>query len=236
MSQDARPDYTGSELDAMSVAVNYHRWILEEFMPYLGRSVAEVGAGIGSVSRLLLNYAAIDRLVAFEPSNNMFPHLEAELRGERRAAAVNDFFSAKYAQTGFDSVVYINVMEHIADDRQEMATACSALRPNGHVLIFVPALPWLYSEFDRQIGHFRRYTKATLQAAAQKAGLVPVKLRYFDAAGILPWFVNFKLLRRGGVGNSVAVYDRLVVPPMKRFERLVPPPLGKNLLLVARKN
>jgi SAM-dependent methyltransferase len=234
MSGDGKPDYPGKDLEAMAFAVNYHRWIIDEFAPYLGDTVAEVGAGIGSVSRLLLR-KPITRLVAFEPSGNMYPVLAETLRGEDRASAVNDFFTPQYAQAGFDSAVYINVLEHIEDDRGELANALRALRPGGHLLVFVPALAWLYSDFDRHIHHFRRYAKGALASLVGDAGFTLVKARYFDLAGIIPWYVNFVLLKNSIGSTRVSLYDRLAVPVMRRVESAVAPPIGKNVLLVATK-
>jgi SAM-dependent methyltransferase len=234
MSDDTTRHYPGKDLEAMSFAVSYHEWILDEFAPYLGSVVAEVGAGIGSVSKLLLA-RRIERLAAFEPSDNMYPLLEAELRHEPRAEAVHDFFSPRDARAGFDSVVYLNVLEHIRDDRAELRTALEALRPQGHLLLFVPALAWLYSDLDRRIGHVRRYAKNDLARLVTDAGFTIVKARYFDLAGVVPWYVHCVVLRNSLGSGSVALYDKLVVPAMRRVERRLPPPLGKNVLLVGRK-
>lgn len=234
MANDSAAPYPGKELEAMSFAVNYHRWILDEFESYFGETTAEVGAGIGSVSRLILG-RGVTRLYAFEPSPNMFPLLEKELRCDEGAQAVNDCFSPKYVQSGVDSIAYINVMEHIQDDRAEFALAHEALRANGHLLLFVPALPWLYSDFDKQLGHFRRYTMKGVTGLLKDAGFSLVTARYFDLAGIIPWYVNFVLLRRSLGHRGVSAYDRLVVPLMRRVESRLVPPLGKNLLIVARK-
>lgn len=234
MSNDTTPHYPGKDLEAMSFAVNYHKWIIDEFEPYLGETVAEVGAGIGSISKLLLG-KRIKRLLAFEPSHNMYPLLEKELRQEERARAVNDFFSPRYTQEGFDSVVYINVLEHIQDDRTELANALEALKPKGHLLLFVPALAWLYSDLDKQVGHFRRYTKKDLSYLVRNVGFTLVKARYFDLAGIIPWYVNFVLLRNSIGSGSVSLYDKLAVPTMRRIESAVPPPIGKNVLLIGKK-
>ena len=105
----------------------------------------------------------------------------------------------------------------------------------GSILVFVPALPWLYSRLDRQVGHVRRYLKPGLVKLVEQAGLRTVRAHYFDIAGILPWYVNFVLLGNSIGGASVSAYDRLVVPLMRRVERLVPPLVGKNIVLVARK-
>ncbi len=233
MSNSAAPQYFGKDLEAMSFARNYHQWILEELRPFLGSNVAEVGAGVGSFSELLLG-AALTRLTAFEPSQNMFPALAARLEADPRATAINDFFGPAHAGANFDSLVYVNVLEHVEHDVAELEQARAALAPDGHVLIFVPALPWLYSELDRQVGHFRRYTRKSLLAVTEAAGFRCVQARWFDIAGILPWYVNFTLLRNPIGAGSVSAYDRFVVPPMRRLERLLPPPIGKNLLLVAR--
>ena len=234
MSREALPRYPGKELEAMSFAANYHRWIIDELAPFLGETVAEVGAGVGSVSRLLLG-KPIRRLFAFEPSRNMYPMLAEALRHDERATAINDYFGPRHAQAGFDSIAYINVLEHIEDDRAELANALEALRPNGHLLVFVPALAWLYSDFDRQVGHFRRYTKRALGDLVTGAGFTLVKARYFDLAGVIPWYVNFVLLRRSMGSGSVSLYDRLAVPLMRPLESAVAPPIGKNVLLIARK-
>lgn len=225
--------YPGKELEALSIAVNYHRWIVDEIEPYLGKAVAEVGAGVGSVSQLILE-KDVTRLLAFEPSSNLYPLLAQNLAAEKRARTINDFFSPKY-EPGLDSVLYINVLEHIEDDRAELGRALAALKPGGHLVIFVPALSWLYSDFDKQIGHCRRYTKSGLRRVVEEAGFGVTRARYFDVAGIIPWYVNFVLLRNSIGSRSVSLYDRLVVPVMRVAEGLIAPPLGKNVLLVARK-
>jgi SAM-dependent methyltransferase len=165
----------------------------------------------------------------------MFPMLAEGLRGDSRAVAVNDFFGAKHAAQGFDSILYINVLEHVDDDRAELANAWQALKPGGHLLVFVPALQWLFSDFDTQVGHLRRYGRAALKAEAQAAGFAIVKARYFDMAGVLPWYINFVLLRRPMGSGSVSLYDKVVVPASRFLESLLPPPIGKNILMVARK-
>jgi SAM-dependent methyltransferase len=226
--------YPGKELEAMSFAVNYHRWIVDEIKPFLGRTVAEVGAGIGDLSSLLIA-AGVERLFAFEPSSNLYPTLAPRLEKEPGATAINGFFDPGLLPDRVDAACYINVLEHIEDDLGELRTAADAIRPDGHLLIFVPALSWLYSHVDREVGHFRRYARRELLERVTGCGFEPVRARYFDIAGILPWYVNFVLLKRPLAAGNVRAYDRLVVPPMRRLERWIKPPIGKNLLLVARR-
>lgn len=226
--------YEGTELEAMSFAVNYHRWIRDEFSPYLGERIVEVGAGIGDFSRLLLETGP-HRLYAFEPAENLFPRLAQDVGQRPEVSAFNSVFEVERLSEKVSSIVYVNVLEHIEDDVGELRKAHAALEPGGHLLVFVPALQWLYSKADGELGHFRRYHKKELRALAEDAGYTVLRLRYFDFAGIIPWWVYFVLMRRSFGSGPVSAYDRFVVPVMRPLERLITPPVGKNLLLVAQK-
>lgn len=232
----ARLEYPGRDLEAMSFADGYHRWIRDEFRPYLGTEVAEVGAGSGDFSRLLLE-TPIRRLLAVEPADAMFARLGDALAGDPRAEPRNGFLSEMIDEVEgtLDTVVYVNVLEHVEHHGDEVELMRRALLPGGHACIFVPALPWLYSRFDASIGHFRRYRKGELETLLRDGGLEVVRSRYFDAAGVLPWLLFYRLLGRSLAARDVEVYDRLVVPVMRRIESVVRPPVGKNLLVVARK-
>lgn len=233
---DGRPQYFGRDLEAMAFAARYHRWILGEFHPYLGRAVAEVGAGTGSFTKLLLERVA--RLTAFEPSANMFPQLAESMAGRPGVTLVNDFFgpAATSTEARFDTVLYVNVLEHVEDDSGEVAAMYQALESGGHALVFVPALASLYSDLDRTLGHFRRYHRKSLRSLFEQAGFEIVKCNYFDFAGIVPWYLAFVLMKKTISPGKVSIYDRLVVPVMRILEGLIPPPVGKNLLLVAKKH
>jgi SAM-dependent methyltransferase len=235
MPPNEAPQYFGKDLEAMSIANNYHQWILAEFFPYLGRSVAEVGAGSGNFSTLLLQ-TNISSLTAFEPSPNMYPLLQETLSKDERARAVNGFFDGVHPGEHFDSVLYVNVLEHIEDDAAELANVYDALHPGGHLLIFVPALPCLFSGFDRQAGHLRRYRKKHLVGLVQRSGYAIIKARYFDITGIIPWYINFVLRKKEFTSGGISLYDRMVVPVMRVLEGLIPPPIGKNILMVAKKD
>lgn len=228
--------YEGRDLEAMSFARRYHLWILSIFRPFLGKVVAEVGAGSGDFSELLLE-ESIDRLVAVEPSGKMYGLLKQRIGPDPRAQCVNDFFlniSDQY-EGRFDSIVYVNVLEHIEHDREELRGAYRALRPGGSICIFVPALSFLYSAHDASIGHFRRYHKRQLASLVESAGFAVVRARYFDIAGILPWLIFMKYLRSEPDTVKVKLYDRFVVPVMRAAETLCPPPMGKNIVLIAQK-
>jgi SAM-dependent methyltransferase len=230
--RDHGDSYFGRDLEAMSFAENYHEWVLSHFDAFLQGRIAEVGAGSGNLSRMLLKRTGIRELCCFEPSSNMFPLLEKRLQGESRATCTNGFFGGG---EGFDGILYANVLEHVEDDENELRIVHGALRPGGSLLVFVPAGRWLYSDFDRSIGHYRRYTKNELAAKVKSAGFVVQTCRYLDSVGVVPWYLAFVLLRKSLSPGNVSVYDRLVVPWLRRIETVLPPPFGKNLVLVATK-
>ena len=228
--------YFGKDLEAMSFAINYHQWIADEFAPHIGSCVAEVGAGTGNFSEFILRGGA-EKLFAFEPSLNMYPLLKKKFVSDKRVEVRNVIFGAcsnEFAEA-FDSVLYINVLEHIESDSEELRIAYRTLKFGGSLLIFVPALQWLYSELDYKLGHFRRYHKKGLCEVVTDAGFKVTRVRYFDIAGIIPWYLAFVLLRKNMTGGNISAYDRLVVPLMRLVEGFMTPPVGKNILLVARK-
>ncbi len=236
MHHTQAPEYFGRDLEAMWFARNYYAWVFDEFRPFLGKNVGEVGAGSGTFADFVLK-AGVSTLVAFEPSANMFPLLQQRLSRCHAALAVQGFLEthARAYREAFDSILYVNVLEHVEYDAQELSIARTTLQPNGYLLALVPAQPWLYSDFDRHVGHFRRYTKRGLRKLVECNGFSIVELKHFDVAGIIPWYVAYVLLKRTLTSGNVSAYDSIIVPVMRRIEQLVPPPIGKSLILIARK-
>ena len=228
--------YEGKDLEAMFFAQNYHRWVISIFKPYLGKKIAEVGAGSGNVSSMLL-LEKPQELVVVEPSDDMYPKLKENFLQNSSVVTVHSLFSEVYEKykNYFDSVVYVNVLEHVEHDAQELRYIHDSLLPGGHVCIFVPALPSLYSEFDASIGHYRRYTKQGLKKILEESGFEIVKITYFDFIGIIPWFIVFKLFRKKLSAGNTSAYDRFVVPFSKVVESILPVPVGKNIVAIARK-
>lgn len=229
-------EYEGSDLDAMASAQNYPKWIMEEFSPFLRGSVADVGAGTGNFSQFLLE-SGLQRLHAFEPCERMHQSLARRFPGEGRFASVNAYVTevAGDFEGTFDAVVYNNVMEHVEKDQEELEAVYRILRPGGRVLIFVPALSWLYSAFDKSLGHYRRYDREGGMELLLRSGFTVEVAKYVDVLGILPWWLCMKLLKGRLSPGKVSLYDKVGVPLTRRLEKWVSPPVGKNLLLVGRK-
>ena len=230
-------DYPGRDLEAMSEAVRYHRDILRIFSPHLGNRILEVGAGSGNISELILERQPA-HLYAVEPSDRMCEILRGRLRGNLNTSVhhslLSDFMETE-KEPGVDSVVSVNVLEHVQDDVGELAMMRAALRPGGHLCLWVPALPALHSRFDRSLGHVRRYRKRNLVRKLQHAGFVPVHVAYRDVVGMLAWFVVCRILGQELSPRKVGIYDGLVMPVTSLLGRRLNPPLGKNLMAIARR-
>jgi SAM-dependent methyltransferase len=234
--------YPGRELESMVFAINYHRWILDIFRPYLGKHIVEVGAGSGSFSELLLETKP-DRLDSIEPSSNMYPlladhfrHLKVGDNARAHQGSLLGCLDMLRKGKAPDSIIYVNVLEHVEDDVAELRGMHSLLRSQGHVLIFVPANMWLMSEMDRSLGHFRRYTMKELRSKCEKAGFTVKRCFHFDALGIGPWWLKYRLMKSTTMEpGAVRLYDRAVVPIARLLETLITPPVGKNLVLIAEK-
>lgn len=235
-------NYVGRDLEAMAFAVNYHRWILSIFKPYLGNRLVEVGAGTGLFSELLLELCP-ESLSLVEPSEKMHRFLTervTHISTTTKTAIYNALFldvaeQIKLTQAP-DSMIYVNVLEHIEDDKTELRASCETLSPGGRCFIFVPALPGLYGKFDRDVGHFRRYRKQELEERVRQAGYAIVKSAYFDIIGAPVWWTQYRLLKASKLRpGSVQLYDQLIVPITRAIETLLSPPIGKNIILIAKK-
>jgi SAM-dependent methyltransferase len=194
---------------------------------------------VGTITRRLLDADPDLSIVALEPAGNVFGDLASVAALTPRVSAAQHTLREYLAGSPepFDAVVYLNVLEHVEDDATELRLAASVLRPGGALLVFGPALEWLYSELDYKAGHYRRYSLRRLHRLARAAGFEILSLRYFDVVGVLPYLVVYRLLRRTAIsGSTLWGYDRLLVPVSRLLQRAVPrPPLGKNVVLVARK-
>jgi len=233
--------YVGKDLEAMSFAVNYHKWILDEFAGFLGKNIVEVGAGTGSFSEMILQTEP-EMLNLVEPSD-LYADLYANISKIENRTEINFYntiFSAVASEIAArkkpDSIIYVNVLEHIEDDAAELKLIRQTLSHGGRAFIFVPALERLYGEFDRRLGHFRRYRKLDLEEKCRNAGFKILVSKYFDFAGVLPWYIKYRLLNSTELGGAaVSLYDKLVVPVFRRLESTVNVPVGKNVLLIAEK-
>jgi SAM-dependent methyltransferase len=242
MGQEADPVfYEGHDLEALGDLPRYARWILRPFRPHLRGRVLEIGAGIGNIA---VHYAAaVDEAILLEPARNLQPALAARFAQHphvrTECGTLEEWLDSGRAQawaSRFDAIILVNVLEHIADDYGTIRRAAGLLRPGGKLLLFVPAVRWLYGTLDALVFHQRRYSRSRLVRVVQRAGLQARQVRWFDLAGMFPWLVAGRVLKQRRFNPTAAqVYDRCVVPVAALVERLLPVPLGKNLVCIAER-
>jgi SAM-dependent methyltransferase len=225
--------YGGEELDLFAHAINWKRYWSRKISPYLGTNILEVGAGTGT-NTLLLASDLQERWICLEPD----PHLAARLRSNLKAlvrrpallAAETGDLSSLAPDAKFDTILYIDVLEHIEADGQEMERAYQALLPGGHLIVLSPAHPFLYTAFDKGIGHFRRYTRRTLREAGPR-GHIPLCLFYLDSIGFFASLANRLLLRQKlPTLAQIHFWDRYLVPSSVRIDPLLGFRFGKTVI------
>jgi SAM-dependent methyltransferase len=228
--------YASDELDAMSDAVNYYNWIVERFQPYLGSRILEVGAGIGTFSDYLLRTAPGASFTLLEPAANNVPRLTDRLGARTNVRVLKAVLGEEIADASADSVVAVNVLEHVPDDADFLAHAHRVLAPGGHLLLFVPAGPGIFGSLDEAFEHYRRYTRVGLGGLVREAGFELLELRYSNLPGVLAWWLSGRILRRRTVTpGSVRLYDRVMIPWLRALERVWTPPRGQSLFMAARR-
>jgi SAM-dependent methyltransferase len=221
-----------SNLDNLDDADNYAGWIFELIEPHLGAEVLEIGAGHGTFTEMLARKAK--RVVASDLSERCISRLRERFSGAQSVEILHGSVESAAAHGPFDSVILINVLEHIEDDDGALAELGQLLRPGGRIILWVPAFSLLYSDFDRRIGHYRRYRRPGLRTQLSDAGFEVRDIRYVNAVGAVAWLVLARLLRRTPThGAPVKVFDRYFVPVLKRLERRWQPPFGQSVLAVA---
>jgi SAM-dependent methyltransferase len=227
---DAELAYT---LDNLDDAANYSGWIFELIEPYLGDEVLEVGAGHGTFTGMLAGRAK--RVVASDISERCVGRLHDRFSGNSSVEILHGSIGSAASHGPFDSVVLINVLEHIEDDDGALRElAGSLLKPAGRTVLWVPAFPFLFSDYDRRIGHYRRYSLPGLRKQLADAGYDVQQIRYVNAVGAAAWLVLARLLRRTPTtGTPVKIFDKYFVPVLKRIERRWRPPFGQSVLAVA---
>jgi SAM-dependent methyltransferase len=226
----------GRTLEVFADTPRLNRWLYSKLQPDVRGEVLEIGSGIGNLSRLIVDDA--ERVIV----SDMELHYIDELR---RIFATNDRVDvvrydldasppAEITARPFDTIVAVNVVEHIADDHAAVATLSGLLSPGGKLVVWVPACPFAYGSLDRALGHYRRYTPATLADLLLGAGLRPGVPRYMNFFGLLGWALSSRVLRRERLSaQQIALFERLV--PLFRLEDRIRLPVGLGLYAAGEK-
>jgi ubiquinone/menaquinone biosynthesis C-methylase UbiE len=230
--------YAADDLEIMQQARRYADHVFGLFRSHVGARVLEVGCGIATMSRRLLEVA--DWVVGVEPNTNCAAMANRTLgdhpRFQLRVCHLEDCDASELASHRFDTVFCVNVLEHIADDVAALRTFRDVLVPGGRVLIFVPAVQAAYGPLDAALGHHRRYSKPSLAKVFREAGLQVVALRYTNPIGLLGWMYGAHVTKSTQHSpTQIRLFETLVAPWALPLERILVPPIGLSLVAVGEK-
>jgi glycosyltransferase involved in cell wall biosynthesis len=216
-------------------AGRYNRFIYDQFRARLGDEVVEIGAGVGNVSRFLLDRR---RLVLTEADPSFLATLRATFEGwegvEVRPLDVVEPRGVEELWGRFDTAICFNVVEHVKDEARAVANTARLLKPGGAAVFMVPAHQWLFGSLDSMIGHVKRYERAEFCELATAAGLEIVEARYLNPLAIAGWLLNGRILRRKMIpGLQLALFDRMTW--LTRALSSLGLPFGLSLFVVARR-
>jgi len=221
--------YPGGELELFEKAHVWKSYWSRRIARFVHGDVLEVGAGMGANTHALagLSYR---RWVALEPDRSLAGRIVLP-EGGRHSAVIGTVEDLAAAER-FDTILYLDVLEHIREDRAELARTGAHLNPGGVLVVLAPAVEFLFTAFDRRIGHFRRYTKRTLRSIAPP-GFSELEMAYLDSAGLLASLGNRLLLRASmPTAGQLSFWDRFLVPCSVRMDRLLCGAVGKSILAV----
>jgi SAM-dependent methyltransferase len=225
--------YPGSELELFAAAINWKTYWSQQIRPFIRGDILEVGAGIGS-NTSILDPGGAGRWLCLEPDPDLFACLVQALEkagGRRTYEFVSGTLRTLKGQQ-FDAIIYVDVLEHIEDDWDELNRAASCLRSRGHLIVLSPAHQCLFTPFDAAIGHVRRYNRATLQRISPP-GLSLVRLRYLDSLGLIASTANLLLLRQSMPTKvQLGFWDHWIVPVSQVLDPCLRYNVGKSIVAV----
>jgi SAM-dependent methyltransferase len=225
--------YVGEELTVFALAQRWKAYWSSRLRPWIQGDVLEVGAGLGTNTPIMHN-PAVRSWHCLEPDADLVATLRDAVSSVPSCTVTTGTVHS-LANQGYDAILYIDVLEHIREDRMELAAAAQRLRPGGHLIVLSPAHQFLFSQFDAAIGHYRRYTVKTLGACAPPDCEVE-QLFYLDSVGMLASLANRLLLRQEyPTAAQILAWDRYIIPASRILDPLARHRLGKTVIGVWRR-
>ena len=222
----------------LSERYNYNHWIYNNIKNFIGNNILEVGAGIGNITDFII---LRDKLTLIDIDQSYIDYLNAKYSFRNQSnfnvfrADIQNIEPSPLSETKYDTVICLNILEHLENDRKAVENMISLLQPAGRLIILVPALNTLHGSMDISFGHYRRYNKKQLRILIQGQNLDIVKFYYLNFLGLFGWFINGRIFKNVELPeNQTKLFDRLV-PFLGFAEKIVKPPLGQSLILVAQK-
>lgn len=209
-------------------------YLYQTIAPYTGKRVLDAGAGTGTYSELLAKDGK--QVIALEGMPSYVETMQARFKGDAKVEVVDGNLSSAESLPDFApaaSAICINVIEHIEDDKQALRNIRERLTADGKLIVLVPAHPWLFNSLDEAVGHYRRYTRDTLQAALTGSGWKIEKLTYFNSFSIPAWILSGNKETPGSVMTKVG---SALMPVLSWFDRnIARGAVGISLIAIATK-
>jgi SAM-dependent methyltransferase len=225
------------DLEIMSGAPHYNDWLYAQFGGHIGKRIIEVGAGTGNFTSRFLDRELVVTVDFYAPcveylKNNFAQTLQVvPLRMDIASPEARDL-----KQYRPDTVICVNVLEHVKDDDAALANMFYILGKGGLLAIVVPAFQQVYGTVDRLVGHYRRYTKTDIHKKVAAAGFTVRDAYYLNSLGLFGWFLNNRIMEISEESPSqVKLYDRAVVPWLRILENIFRPPFGLSVVVLAVK-
>jgi SAM-dependent methyltransferase len=228
------------DLEILHEAVNYREWIFSIARPHIGSRILEIGSAIGNYTEKMLDSQLI---VASDYEQKYVDILRSRFEHRKNVriigldiTQVDDVQTNEIRALNCDTAIAFNVLEHIKDDNKAVRTMATLIGTTGRLVLICPAYQWLFNQFDRSYGHFRRYDRQMMHALARTIDATTEKFSYFNAIGITGWMLNGMLLRRKTLPQiQTKLYDR-TIPFIRGVEKVVKMPFGLSIFAVLRKN
>jgi len=225
-------DYAGLELENFDKAHIWRKYIFFLIKKYFNDGFLEVGAGIGSFTK---NYfKKFNNIVLSEIDTNNINQLKKKFDNDKNIQISKD--SIKNINKKFNTIIYLNVLEHIKDDTLEINNALEKLNVGGYLIILVPAGNKLYGKFDKAIGHERRYEIDFFKKNKFKNAKL-IDLYSLDCFGYFLYFVNQLIFNEEVYPSKfkIFIWDKIFTPFTIVIDYLTRYKFGKNIMCIYQK-
>ncbi len=224
-----------SWLPYMAQTKNYNNWLFRMFKDFIGHRILDIGSGYGT----FINYFKDrEQVISVEPSTDGYEYMKRSFKDNRNIYLIKgDFNDEKVlnevCSKDIDTVICLNVLEHIENDGKTIGNVRKCLKTGGRLILYVPALSFIYGTLDEALGHYRRYDKKGLEEMLKTSGFKIVKSRYVNFIGVFSWFLYSRIKKaRIPAEKRILFYDRFVVPFVSLIENMISLPFGQSLLII----
>ena len=228
-------------LEVIAKADQFNRWMYDQFKHQLKGEILEIGSGIGNISQLVINEGHAVTLSDY--NEDYCDNLKKKFSAVPNVKAIISIdllhpnFEEKYSayQQKFDSIFLLNVIEHIKDDLLAIKNCKYLLRSDGHLVLLAPAYSWLYSSFDKQLGHFRRYSLKSLKELLARNRFTILSGSYFNFTGIGGWLLFGKIFKQKMLSKGEMSAFNKIVPIARIIDKILVKKIGLSIIVTGIK-